>query len=95
MVVKPLTIELEQKQLIEIIVTWDGSPTVEAVICLDSLAGGRGLRMHVSKSPTEGSSLHRLHQRFDAASKRRFNGSDEAGVSLVPKKINLGDAMLG
>lgn len=54
------------------------------VLCLDTLANGHTLRMHVSKKPKEGSAAHAFYQALETA------GSElGVAVDMVHKKINL------
>ncbi|XP_014288799.1 BOS complex subunit ncln [Halyomorpha halys] len=68
--------------------TLEGSLLQEAiyVLCLDTVSSNKGLFLHVSKPPKEGSSLAKFFQGISVTS--------EIPVEIVHKKINLADEML-
>uniref|UniRef100_A0A914X155 Nicalin n=1 Tax=Plectus sambesii TaxID=2011161 RepID=A0A914X155_9BILA len=57
-------------------------------ICLDSLAKGSALRMHVSKVPTDTAPANRFLAHLRRATTVRFGAN--RSVDVVAKKINLG-----
>ncbi|XP_043236035.1 nicalin-like [Amphibalanus amphitrite] len=67
------------------------SQGVQFVLCLDSLAQGDTVSLHVSKPPKPGSSGQKFYEAL-RASAAEF--APELNVSMVHKKINLGDRSL-
>lgn len=68
-----------------------GGQGVQFVLCLDSLAQGDSLSLHVSKPPKQGSSGQLF---YDALTAAAADFAPEVNVSMVHKKINLGDRLL-
>ncbi|KAJ8277354.1 hypothetical protein GJAV_G00074280 [Gymnothorax javanicus] len=64
---------------------------VAFVLCLDTLGGGDGLYLHVSKPPKEGSPQHALLKELETVVAGQY---PDLKFSMVHKKINLADDTL-
>nr|XP_025037963.1 nicalin [Pelodiscus sinensis] len=64
---------------------------VAFVLCLDTLGRGKGLHLHVSKPPKEGTLQHAFLRELEMVVASQF---PEVKFSMVHKKINLAEDML-
>ncbi|MBN3298869.1 NCLN protein, partial [Amia calva] len=64
---------------------------VAFVLCLDTLANGEGLHLHVSRPPKPGTMQHTFIQQLEQVVSSRF---PSVKLGMVHKKINLGETVL-